>query len=100
MNTYRVTRTDRAVVQEPCSHLHTCAVEIVAERSAETTPSMTWTVDDVLREHESASLVTGPVDVTVPIDVGVTVCKTCGERVLQVLPEEVERSLSDEPHYV
>jgi len=72
---------------------------MVAEPSSKTATGIAWTVDDVLREHESVSFVTGPLDATVPIEVGVTVCKTCGDRVLQVLPEEVERALSGEPHY-
>lgn len=97
MATYRVLHADRTIVPLPSLHVHISAIEMVAEPSAETMPSMAWQVGDVLRETD-ASYTAGPVVNTVPIVVGVHLCPTCGARVLRVLPEDVERALAVEPH--
>jgi hypothetical protein len=49
--------------------------------------------EEVLLHEDSASHGVGPVGTTVPVEVGVALCTVCGQRVLHVYPDDVERQL-------
>jgi hypothetical protein len=93
MPLYRVATAYKLVAELPTPHLHLDAIGVNDEHDNESRGSTTWHVDDVLRVQDSARFGVGRVGVTVPIEVGVTLCPTCGQRVLRFFPAEVEQQL-------
>ena len=93
MPTYRVSATYKMVAELPTPHLHLDAIGVSDENDNKSSASTIWHVDDVLRVKDSAAFSVGPVGVTVPIDVGVALCPTCGQRVLHIFPAEVEQQM-------